>query len=142
DEGMAYAKKVNKPVFLDFTGHACVNCRKMEEKVWGEFGIVDIMKNDVVVISLYVDDKTELPEEEKIKVEYAPGRFTTLETIGNKWSTLQTTKYKTNTQPYYRMLGPNGEDLSNGSADYENHGNRDDFKAWLDKGLKLYKEAK
>ena len=56
--------------------------------------------------------------------------------------TLCNCKYKTNTQPYYRMLGPNGEDLSNGSADYEHHGNRDDFKAWLEKGLKLYNEAK
>lgn len=142
DEGLAYAKKVGKPAFLDFTGWACVNCRKMEENVWGEPGVVDIMRNDVVIISLYVDDKEELPEEEKVEVEYAPGRFTTLETVGNKWSALQTTKYKINTQPYYRMLGPNGEDLDNGSADYEHHGNRDDFKAWLEEGLKLYKEAK
>ncbi|MBL4594266.1 MAG: thioredoxin family protein [Flavobacteriales bacterium] len=142
DEGLAYAKKVGKPAFLDFTGWACVNCRKMEENVWGEAGVLDIMREEVVIISLYVDEKEELPEEEQIEVEYAPGKTRILRTIGNKWSTLQTTKYKTNTQPYYRMLGPNGEDLSNGSADYEHHGNKDDFKAWLDEGLKLYKEAK
>jgi thiol:disulfide interchange protein len=142
DKGLAYAKKVGKPAFLDFTGWACVNCRKMEENVWGTQGVLDIMKNEVVIISLYVDEKAELPIEEQVEVEYAPGKTRILRTLGNKWSTLQTTKYKTNTQPYYRMLGPNGEDLSNGSADYENHGNRDDFKAWLDKGLKLYKEAK
>jgi thiol:disulfide interchange protein len=142
DKGLAYAKKVGKPAFLDFTGWACVNCRKMEENVWGTQGVLDIMKNEVVIISLYVDEKAELPVEEQVEVEYAPGKTRILRTLGNKWSTLQTTKYKTNTQPYYRMLGPNGEDLSNGSADYENHGNRDDFKAWLDKGLKLYKEAK
>ena len=118
-----------------------------EESPWNRTGIIDdtvldIMKNEVVIISLYVDEKAELPVEEQVEVEYAPGKNRILRTLGNKWSTLQTTKYKTNTQPYYRMLGPNGEDLSNGSADYENHGNRDDFKAWLDKGLKLYKEAK
>jgi thiol:disulfide interchange protein DsbD len=114
----------------------------MEENVWGEPGVIDIMQNDVVIISLHVDDKEELSAAEKIEVEYAPGRFRTLETVGNKWSTLQTTKYKTNTQPYYIMLGPNGEDLPNGSADFENHGSADLFKEWLDEGLKLYKEAK
>tara|TARA_B100000809_G_scaffold14061_1_gene12765 strand:+ start:6176 stop:8632 length:2457 start_codon:yes stop_codon:yes gene_type:complete len=142
DEGLAYAKKVGKPAFLDFTGWACVNCRKMEENVWGTEGVLDIMRNDVVIISLYVDEKAELPTEEQVEVEYAPGKTRILRTLGNKWSTLQTTKYKTNTQPYYIMLGPNGEDLDNGSADYEHHGNRDDFKTWLDEGLKLYKEAK
>ncbi len=142
DEGMAYAKKVGKPAFLDFTGWACVNCRKMEENVWGTDGVLDIMKNDVVIISLYVDEKAELPIEEQVEVEYAPGKTRVLKTYGNKWSALQTTKYKTNTQPYYRMLGPNGEDLDNGSADYEHHGNRDDFKGWLEEGLKLYEKAK
>ena len=142
EEGMAYAKEVGKPAFLDFTGHACVNCRKMEENVWGEPGVIEIMESDVVIISLHVDDKKELPLAEQVEVEYAPGRFRTLKTIGNKWSALQTTKYKTNTQPYYIMLGPNGEDLSNGSADYENHGNAELFKNWLDEGLELYKAAK
>jgi thiol:disulfide interchange protein len=142
DEGLAYAKKVGKPAFLDFTGWACVNCRKMEENVWGESGVIDIMKDEVVIISLYVDEKAELPIEEQIEVEFAPGKTRILKTVGNKWSYYQTKNYKTNTQPYYRMLGPNGEDLSNGSADYEHHGNKDDFKAWLGEGLKLYNAAK
>ncbi|MCB9360701.1 MAG: thioredoxin family protein [Flavobacteriales bacterium] len=142
DEGMAYAKKIGKPAFLDFTGHACVNCRKMEENVWGEPGVIDILKDKVVIISLYVDDKRELPKEEQKEVEIAPGKTRMLETVGNKWSYIQATKYKTNTQPYYRMLGPNDEDLANGSADYEHHGNTEDFKAWLEEGLKLYNEAK
>ena len=142
DEGQAYAKKIDKPAFLDFTGWACVNCRKMEENVWGEPGVIEIMKNDVVIISLYVDEKEELPSEEQIEVEYAPGKTRILKTVGNKWSYLQTSKYKTNTQPFYIMLGPNGEDLTNGSADYEHHGNRDDFKEWLEEGLKLYQKAK
>lgn len=142
DEGVAYAKKVGKPVFLDFTGHACVNCRKMEENVWGEPGIIDILKNEVVIISLHVDEKKALPEEEQIEVEFLPGKMKKLKTVGNKWSYLQASKYKTQTQPYYIMLGPNGEDLANGSADYEHHGNPNDFKKWLDEGLNLYKEAK
>jgi len=142
EEGIAYAKKIGKPVFLDFTGHACVNCRKMEEGVWGEKGVIDIMRDEVVIVSLYVDDKTELPKEEQRTVEVAPGKTMDLKTIGNKWSYTQGVKYKTSAQPYYRMLGPNGEDLDNGSADYEHHGNKDDFKAWLDEGLKLYKKAK
>ncbi len=142
DEGLAYAKKVGKPAFLDFTGWACVNCRKMEENVWGEPGVIDIMRDEVVIISLYVDEKAELPEEEQIEVEFAPGKTRVLKTVGNKWSAYQTMNYQTNTQPYYRMLGPKGEDLTNGSADYEHHGNATDFRAWLEDGLKLYQEAK
>jgi thiol:disulfide interchange protein DsbD len=142
DEGLAYAKKVGKPAFLDFTGWACVNCRKMEENVWGQDGVLEIMRDKVVIISLYVDEKAELPIEEQKEVEFAPGKTRMLKTVGNKWSYYQTKNYKINTQPYYRMLGPNEEDLGNGSADYEHHGNRDDFKAWLEEGLKLYEEAK
>src|SRR5690606_16798968 len=137
-----YAKKVGKPVLLDFTGYACVNCRRMESKVWGEPGVIGKLKNDVVMISLYVDDKTMLPKNEQIEVNITDTRKTTLTTFGSKWSYLQATRYKTNTQPYYRMLGPNGEDLSNGSADYDNHSNPEVFQKWLEEGLKLYKEAK
>ncbi len=141
DKGIAYAKKIGKPAFLDFTGHACVNCRKMEENVWGEPGVINILKEDVVVISLYVDDKRDLPtsEQKEVKVN---GKIKKLRTIGNKWSYIQTIRYKTNTQPYYIMLGPNNEDLSNGSADYEHHGNVEDFRGWLQEGLSLYEKAK
>jgi thiol:disulfide interchange protein len=133
--GMAHARETNKPIFLDFTGYACVNCRKMEEHVWGEPGVIEILKNDVVIVSLYVDDKTELPKEEQIDVEIVPGKTKTLKTLGNKWSYLQANKYKTNTQPYYRMLTSDGTDLSNGAADYEHHGSVAAFKAWLEEGL-------
>ena len=141
DTGLAYAKKIGKPAFLDFTGHACVNCRKMEENVWGESGVINILKEDVVVISLYVDDKRDLPAAEQKEVELN-GKMKKIRTIGNKWSYIQTIRYKTNTQPYYIMLGPNNEDLSNGSADYEHHGNVEDFKDWLQEGLSLYEKAK
>jgi len=142
DKGFEYAKKVNKPIFLDFTGYACVNCRKMEEHVWGEPGVIELLQNEVVIISLYVDDKTELPENEQVEVEIVPGKVKQLRTYGNKWSYIESSKYGTNTQPYYRMVTPEGKDLSNGSADYEHHGNTQDFKQWLEEGLKEFKEAK
>ncbi len=85
--------------------------------------------------------KRDLPEAEQKEVEIN-GKTKKLRTIGNKWSYIQTRDYKTNTQPYYIMLGPNNEDLANGSADYEHHGNIEDFKSWLKEGLSLYKQAK
>ncbi len=142
DKGIAYANKVGKPVLLDFTGYACVNCRRMESNVWGEPAILDILKNKVVMISLYVDDKAELPKEEQKTVQVTADITRVLKTYGNKWSHIQATKYKTNSQPYYRMLGPDNEDLMNGSADYSNHGTPEPFKKWLDEGLELFNEAK
>lgn len=142
DKGVAYAKEVGKPVLLDFTGYACVNCRRMEATVWGEPEVLSTLKNDVVMISLYVDDKTELPKEEQITVNITDDITRDLVSYGNKWSHLQATRYETNSQPYYRMLGPNGEDLSNGSADYQDHREPAVFRKWLDEGLKLYNDAK
>ena len=141
EKAEAYAKEVQKPLFVDFTGHACVNCRKMEEKVWGEPGILEILRDKMVIVSLYVDEKTALPASEHKELEYAPGKKMKITEIGHKWSYLQTTRYKSNTQPYYRLLGPKGEDLDIGSADYEHHGNATDFKAWLEKGLEEYRKA-
>ena len=141
DKAVAYAKEVNKPLFVDFTGHACVNCRKMEEKVWGELGVIEILRDKMVIVSLYVDEKTPLPASEHKVLEYAPGKTMKITQVGHKWSYLQTTRFKSNTQPYYRLLGPNGEDLDVGSADYEHHGNTEDFKAWLEQGLVEYKKA-
>jgi thiol:disulfide interchange protein DsbD len=140
-DGLAYAKKNNKPTFLDFTGHACVNCRKMEEKVWGEDGVLNILRDSVVIISLYVDDKRPLPEEEHGEVEIAPGKIINVTTIGDKWSAYQAKKYKALSQPYYRMLDKDGNDLSNGSADYLNHGNKEDFLNWLREGIKEFKTS-
>jgi thiol:disulfide interchange protein DsbD len=141
EKAEAYAKEVHKPLFVDFTGHACVNCRKMEEKVWGEPGILEILRDKMVIVSLYVDEKTALPASEHKELEYAPGKKMKITQVGHKWSYLQTTRYKSNTQPYYRLLGPTNEDLDIGSADYEHHGNAADFKAWLDKGLLEYSKA-
>ncbi|MDG1475981.1 MAG: protein-disulfide reductase DsbD family protein [Vicingaceae bacterium] len=142
DKAQAYAKKVGKPLFIDFTGHNCVNCRKMEQSVWGETGVIEKLRDDVVIVSLYVDEDIDLPIEEQIDVELAPGKMKKLKTVGDKWAYTQIKRYKITAQPYYRMLGPNGEDLTNGAASYKDHSNPKDFEAWVSEGIKLYKEAK
>ena len=109
DLGMAYAKKVNKPVMLDFTGYACVNCRKMEQQVWPKEQIMSILKNEVVLISLYVDDKRPLPAGEEIESKLRPGKK--LKYVGQKWSEFQTIKYKANAQPFYVLVDNEGENL-------------------------------
>ncbi|HSN48654.1 MAG TPA: cytochrome c biogenesis protein CcdA, partial [Flavobacterium sp.] len=98
EKGMAYAKTVNKPVMLDFTGFACVNCRKMENNVWSDSRVLSILKNDVVLISLYVDDKRELPKSEQ-HISKTTG--SEIETMGDKWADFMISKYETNTQPLY-----------------------------------------
>lgn len=113
EEGMAYAKKVEKPVFLDFTGKACVNCRKMEEKVWSETKVLQVLRNDVVLISLYVDYRKSLPKSEQYISEVTGKK---VKTVGNKWSDFQMEKYQTNAQPYYVILDNNGNDLSSPTA--------------------------
>ncbi|MEO8793863.1 MAG: cytochrome c biogenesis protein CcdA [Daejeonella sp.] len=108
EEGIAYSKKVNKPVLLDFTGWSCVNCRKMEASVWPDAGVLNQLKNDYVLISLYVDDKTELPENEKYKSLFSGKE---IKTLGQKWSDLQASKFGTNSQPYYVITDYNKKTL-------------------------------
>jgi thiol:disulfide interchange protein DsbD len=139
DKALAYAKKVNKPLMLDFTGWGCQNCRKMEETVWNAQGVLSILKDQVVVASLYVDEKKELPVSEQKELEYAPGKKMAITQVGHKWGFLQMSRYKSNSQPHYRMLSPDGKDLANGPADFEHHGNAEAFKKWLEEGLKLAK---
>jgi len=113
DAGLAYAKKENKPVLLDFTGYACVNCRKMEEHVWPEKQVADLIGKDYVLISLYVDDKKALPESEQQTVPQVGGDGSRrLRTVGNKWSYFQTVYFRANTQPYYALLSPDGQLLN------------------------------
>lgn len=140
DKALAYAKKVNKPLFVDFTGWGCVNCRKMEQSVWGETGIIEHLKNDVVIVSLYVDERTQLPKKEQGIVKIG-NRKVEVKTIGNKWTVKQMKEYQTASQPYYVMQTPDGEDLSNGSADFQNHSNPVDFQKWLEKGLDLFEKS-
>lgn len=106
EEGVAYAKQVNKPIMIDFTGHACVNCRKMEEHVWPKSEVYSHLKDDFVLISLYVDEKIPLPEAEQIIVQKATGGTRKLKNYGNKWSHFQAEVFKSNSQPYYVLLAP------------------------------------
>lgn len=134
EEGLAYAKKVNKPVLIDFTGWACVNCRKMEEQVWSDTRVLKRLREDVVLISLYVDEKIPLPAEEQIEVELA-GKKKKLKTVGNKWSHFQASKYGTNSQPYYILMDHNEKSLVE-PASYDP--DIEKFIDWLDRGSKAF----
>lgn len=109
DEGMAYAKAQGKPVMIDFTGWSCVNCRKMEDNVWSDPRVLKKLSDDYVLISLYVDDKTSLSEGDKY-TSFTTGKK--IKTTGNKWSDFQSSKYKTNSQPYYVLLDHNARMLA------------------------------
>ena len=139
DKALAYAKEVNKPLFIDFTGWGCVNCRKMEQSVWPTPGVIEHLKNDVVVVSLYVDERTELPKSEQ-KTVTIDGRKKKIVTVGDKWTAKQMTEYKRSSQPQYVMQYPDGTDIPIGSADYRNHKVPADFQKWLESGLKAFEE--
>lgn len=134
EKGMAYAKSVNKPVLLDFTGFACVNCRKMEDYVWSKPEILSILKEKVVLISLYVDDKRELPENEKYTSKETGKE---IKTIGNKWSDFQITHYKANAQPYYIILDADANRLTE-PVGYTP--DSDEYKTWLESGIAKFKK--
>lgn len=136
DKGMAYAKSVNKPIMLDFTGYACVNCRKMENTVWGEASILPILKNEVVMISLYVDDKRELPKDQQVKS--STGEI--LETIGDKWTDLIISKYKTNTQPLYVITDLEGNNLNSTTPTISYTPDVAAYGAWLKEGISNFKK--
>lgn len=136
DKGLAYAKTVNKPIMLDFTGHACVNCRKMENNVWSDERILTILKNQVVLISLYVDDKRELPTTEQF-VSKTTG--SSIETIGDKWTDLMISKYKTNTQPLYVLTDLEGKNLNSKQPTISFVG-IEEYELWLQSGLSNFKK--
>jgi thiol:disulfide interchange protein DsbD len=133
EEGLAYAKKVNKPVLLDFTGHACANCRKMEENVWSDAEILKILKNEIVLISLYGDDQRELPKEE----QYVSKSGSEVTTIGKKWREYQIERYNINAQPYYVVLDAEGKDISK-PVGYTP--NVEEYKSWLKEGISKFKK--
>ena len=135
-KGLAYAKSVNKPIMLDFTGFACVNCRKMENNVWSEENIKSILKNEVVVISLFVDDKRDLPKSEQF-VSKSTGE--TIETIGDKWTDFMITKYKTNTQPLYVLTDLNGNSLNVETPTTSYDPDVALYEKWLRTGIANYK---
>ena len=132
EAGMAYARQTGKPVMVDFTGHGCVNCRKMELAVWHDAKVRDLLTKDYVLISLYVDEKAPLPEPIEVQEN---GQTTTLRTIGDKWSYLQRSKFGANAQPFYVLLDNNGKPL-NTSYSYDE--DVDKFVSFLKTGLDNY----
>ncbi len=134
DAGLAYAKQVNKPILIDFTGWACVNCRKMEQNVWPEENILSILKNEVVLISLYVDEKKDLAEKDKY-TSVETGKK--IKTVGNKWSDLEITRYKANAQPFYVLMDLEENNLVD-PVGYTPDAL--EYQAWLRKGIDNFKK--
>ncbi len=137
EEGVAYAKEVNKPILLDFTGWACVNCRKMEENVWSEDDIYPLIKEEYVLISLYIDDRKKLPEAEQFDFKFDSGRVKRIETVGQKWGTFQTLNFNAASQPYYVLLSPDLEVLNN-AVQYTDS---ETYRNWLMQGLGRFNES-
>jgi thiol:disulfide interchange protein DsbD len=132
DAALAHAKKVNKPLMIDFTGWACVNCRKMEEQVWSDPAVLQRLAEDVVLVSLYVDEKIDLPKAQQYVSETTGKK---IKTIGNKWSDFQITRYQSNSQPYYIIIDHNEQPLVE-SAAYDPDIPK--FVDWLDRATKKF----
>ena len=134
ESGMAYAKKVNKPVMIDFSGFGCVNCRKMEASVWTDPKVKQMLENDYVLITLMVDDKTKLPQPIEIQEN---GKTRKLKTIGDKWSYLQRSKFGSNAQPFYILLNDEGQPLG---PSYAFNKDVSKYIQFLQNGLKEFKK--
>ncbi len=137
DKGVEAAKAQNKPIMLDFTGWACVNCREMEERVWSTSKVFDILDKEYIVISLYVDDRRELSQDEQFDYLRASGNIKKIKTIGDKWATFQTINFENNSQPYYVLLNHDMK-LLNVTAKYTR--DADDYFNWLKTGLENFKK--
>ena len=129
EDALNYSKEIGKPVLIDFTGHACANCRRVEENVWSDPRVKNLLLNEVILVSLYVDERTHLPEEEQVYSE-ALGR--NLKTIGNKWTAFQIDKYKNNAQPYYLIVDA---DLVEYNSPMGANLNVNEYLTWMEKGI-------
>ena len=138
EEGLAAAKAANKPILLDFTGWACVNCRKVEENVWSNPAIYKLLKEDYILISLYVDDIKELPKTAQFNFKRANGQLKEITTVGDKWATFQTVNFKTASQPFYVQLTSEFEILNRA----EQYTDIDSYLAWLQEGIINFKNVK
>ncbi len=137
EEGIQAAKAQNKPIMLDFTGWACVNCRKMEEQVWSKTKVYDILMNDYIIISLYVDDRKKLSENQQFDYLKPTGSVKKIRTIGDKWATLQTINFQNNSQPFYVLVNSEMEMLNKTTAYTPNV---DEYYYWLKTGLENFKK--
>jgi thiol:disulfide interchange protein DsbD len=135
DNGLEAAKEANKPILLDFTGWACVNCRKMEENVWSDPAIYQLLKDDYILISLYVDDhEKELPKDAQFSFLKANGNVKKIKTYGDKWSTFQIVNFKNASQPYYVLMNADLEILNTA----QQYTDRDTYLNWLQEGIKNF----
>lgn len=137
EQGLAYAQKVDKPILLDFTGRACVNCRKMEQNVWSDPQVLNVLQNEVVLISLYVDLQTKLPEKEQYTSEVTGKK---IRTIGNKWSEFQVKFYQTNSQPQYVIIGHDSMEPLIPTTAYDPDVSK--YLDWLKKGIRKFDTSK
>ncbi|WP_034672189.1 protein-disulfide reductase DsbD family protein [Epilithonimonas caeni] len=135
-EAIEVAKKENKPVLIDFTGYGCENCRKMEEFVWSQDDILPMIQNDVILASVYVDDKEELPENEQIKIDMGEGQMKKVKTIGDKWSLFQQINFNNNSQPHYVLVTPDQKVINSPVSGYMP---KEDFKKFLKCGIDYFK---
>ncbi|MCB9171021.1 MAG: thioredoxin family protein [Flavobacteriales bacterium] len=133
DAAMAQARATGKPLLVDFTGYACVNCRKMEEHVWPERGVFELIRDRYVLVSLYVDDKEELPKDQQHIYVTSSGKQKEIVTKGNKWATVQAETFITSSQPFYALLSPEGELLTDPVAYTPDPA---DYQAFLERGIK------
>jgi thiol:disulfide interchange protein len=133
------AKKENKPVLIDFTGYGCENCRKMEEFVWSQPDVLPMLQNDVILSSLYVDDKEELPLNQQTKIDMGNGQLKKVKTIGDKWSLFQQVNFNNNSQPHYVLVTPDGKVINPPVSGYMS---KTDFKTFLECGINYYKKNK
>jgi thiol:disulfide interchange protein DsbD len=138
-EGVEAAKTMGKPIMLDFTGWACVNCRKMEEHVWSEPEIFKIINEEYILISLYVDDRKSLPKTERFNFQKPSGGVKKIKTIGDKWATFQTVNFLNNSQPYYVLMDADFNIL-NKPIGYTS--DPDEYLDWLKKGVQNYSAEK
>ena len=134
DEGLKISKELNKPMLIDFTGWACANCRRVEENTWSDPEIFDYLNNDVVLISLYVDDRSLLEDKNVITLRDQYGNSKILENIGQKWSAFQTLNFNINSQPYYVLVSPDLEIL-NTPIQYVD---TETYRSWITSGLRNY----
>ncbi len=140
DEGMAIAKLENKPVFIDFTGYGCVNCRKMEENVWDKPGIIEHLRNNYVVISLYVDDKERLFPDSRFSYLQDPNTQAKFRTVGDKWAQFEVTNFGQASQPWYVLMHHDGKTVLNKPRGYTPE--VEQYKAFLDCGFEAFKQVK
>ena len=139
ESALAYSKEVHKPLLIDFTGKACANCRKMEDNVWVEPEIKNVLANDLVIVSLFVDDREVLPKAEQKEVQWGSDKVT-LETEGMKWGFMQLSKYNISSQPYYVIIDGEENLLSNSGIGYDTGKDLPVFKTWLSNAVLKYKE--